>query len=177
MRTGLTQAPLPDDVWAVDYKGWFRLGNGERCEPLTVSNLFSRYVLCCFGLPNVSYEHAFPVFQELFKEKGQPLQIRVDNGPPFGSRGAAGLSRLAVWWVSLGIGVEFIDPGHPEQNGSHERMHRTLKAEVLSPVAITTKRSRSEWIAGAGNSTTNVRMKPWGWSHPQAFIKKQRGAI
>jgi transposase InsO family protein len=135
IRTGLTQALLPNDVWAVDYKGWFRLGNGERCEPLTVSDLFSRYVLCCFGLPNVSYEHALPVFQKLFKEKGQPLKIRVDNGPPFGSRGAAGLSRLAVWWVSLGIGVEFIDPGHPEQNGSHERMHRTLKAEGLSPIA------------------------------------------
>jgi len=125
----------PNDVWAVDFKGWFRLGNGQRCEPLTVSDLCSRYVLCCAGCSDVSYQQALPIFQTLFKAKGQPARIRVDNGPPFGSRGAAGLGRLAVWWVSLGIAPEFIDPGHPEQNGSHERMHRTLKAEALAPVS------------------------------------------
>jgi transposase InsO family protein len=132
---GLTQAHSPNEVWAVDFKGWFRLGNGQRCEPLTVSDLCSRYVLCCSGGPDVSEENARPVFERLFKENGLPARIRVDNGPPFGSRGAAGLSRLAVWWVTLGIEVEFIEPGHPEQNGSHERMHRTLKAEGIAPVA------------------------------------------
>jgi putative transposase len=135
VREGLTEATAANEVWAVDFKGWFRLGNGERCEPLTVSDLYSRYILCCAGGPDVSYAQARPVFEGLFKEHGLPGKVRVDNGPPFGSRGAAGLGRLAVWWVSLGIEVEFIEPGHPEQNGSHERMHRTMKAEAIPPVA------------------------------------------
>lgn len=134
-RPGLTEPGAPNDVWAVDFKGWFRLGNGERCEPLTVSDLRSRFLLACVGNSDVSYEQARPVFELLFKTHGQPSKIRVDNGPPFGSRGAAGLGRLAVWWVSLGIEPEFIAPGHPEQNGSHERMHRTLKAEAVEPIA------------------------------------------
>jgi transposase InsO family protein len=131
----LAAALAANDVWAVDFKGWFRLGNGERCEPLTVSDLYSRYILCCAAGWDVSYDQVRPVFERLFKSKGQPARIRVDNGPPFGSRGAAGLSRLAVWWIRLGIKPEFIKPGHPEQNGSHERMHRTLKAEAIQPVA------------------------------------------
>jgi transposase InsO family protein len=135
MREGLTVATVPNEVWAVDFKGWFRLGNGERCEPLTVSDLFTRYILCCAGGADVSCAQARRVFEALFKKNGLPAKIRVDNGPPFGSLGAAGLGRLAVWWVSLGIGPEFIAPGHPEQNGSHERMHRTLKAEAIHPVA------------------------------------------
>jgi putative transposase len=134
-RPDLTEALRANQVWAVDFKGWFRLGNGQRCEPLTVSDLYSRYILCCAGGSDVSYDQARPTFEALFKEHGQPAKIRVDNGPPFGSRGAAGLSRMAVWWVSLGIQPEFIHPGHPEQNGSHERMHRTLKAEGIAPVA------------------------------------------
>jgi hypothetical protein len=133
-RPGLSKPRECNQVWALDYKGWFRLGNGERCEPLTVSDLATRYLLCCQGCPNVSYEQARPVFEKLFKEHGLPRGVRVDNGPPFGSMGAGGLSRLAVWWVSLGIQVEYIDPGHPEQNGAHERMHRTLKAEAVYPV-------------------------------------------
>lgn len=131
----LAPAVAANDVWAVDFKGWFRLGNGERCEPLTITDLYSRYVLCCAATSDVSYEQARPVFESLFKKNGLPRRIRTDNGPPFGSRGAAGLSRLAVWWINLGIKPEFIDPGHPEQNGSHERMHRTLKAEALGPIA------------------------------------------
>lgn len=134
-RPTLSTALSPNEIWAVDFKGWFRLGNGERCEPLTVSDLCSRYILCCVGGKDVSYAEARPVFEILFQENGQPAKIRVDNGPPFGSRGAAGLGRLAVWWISLGIQPEFIHPGHPEQNGSHERMHRTLKAEAIEPVA------------------------------------------
>lgn len=134
-RTGLSEALQPNDIWAVDFKGWFRLRNGERCEPLTVSDLFSRYILQCAGGADVSYNSARSVLEYLFQENGLPLRIRVDNGPPFGSRGAAGLSRLAVWWVSLGIEPEFIAPGHPQQNGSHERMHRTLKAEAIHPIA------------------------------------------
>lgn len=135
VRAGLTQPLSPNHVWAVDFKGWFRLGNGERCEPLTVSDLASRYVLCCWGGSDVSYDQARPVFERVFKKYGQPAIIRVDNGPPFGSVGAAGMGRLAVWWVSLGIRPEYITPGHPEQNPSHERMHRTLKAEGIKPIA------------------------------------------
>ena len=144
-RPGLTAPLSPNHVWAVDFKGWFSLGNGERCEPLTVTDLFSRYLLCCSGGSDVSYAQARPVFEKLFKEYGQPSNIRVDNGPPFGSTGAAGLSRLAAWWVSLGITPEFIDPGHPEQNGSHERMHRTLKAEALKPIAHYRQRQQKQF--------------------------------
>jgi len=135
----LAAALSVNDVWAVDFKGWFCLGNGERCEPLTVSDLCSRYILCCAAGSNVSYEQARAVFERLFRINGQPARMRVDNGPPFGSRGAAGLGRLAVWWISLGIEPEFIEPGHPQQNGSHERMHRTLKAEAIKPIAYDRK--------------------------------------
>lgn len=147
-RPGLTTPTAANDIWAVDFKGWFRLGNGERCEPLTVSDLYSRYVLCCEACSDVSYNQAFPIFHQLFAQQGLPSRIRVDNGPPFGSRGAAGISRLTAWWVSLGIIPEFIDPGHPEQNGSHERMHRTLKAEAIKPVAHYRQRQQrrfDEW--------------------------------
>jgi transposase InsO family protein len=126
----LTQAHKSNEVWAVDFKGWFRTGDGKRCDPLTVSDLASRYLLCCRALNAQSFEQARPVFEKLFTRCGLPRIIRVDNGSPFASRGAGGLSRLSVWWMRLGIGVEFIAPAHPEQNGIHERMHRTLKAEA-----------------------------------------------
>jgi putative transposase len=126
----LTQAHESNEVWAVDFKGWFRTGDGRRCDPLTVSDLASRYLLCCAALSAQSFEQVRPVFKKLFTQYGLPQTIRVDNGSPFASRGAGGLSRLSVWWMRLGIAVEFIAPGHPEQNGIHERMHRTLKAET-----------------------------------------------
>jgi transposase InsO family protein len=129
-REPLSQAQQSNDVWAVDFKGWFRTGDGRRCDPLTVSDLASRYVLCCAALSAQDFEQVRAVFKKLFNQYGLPRSIRVDNGSPFASRGAGGLSRLSVWWMRLGIAVEFIAPGHPEQNGIHERMHRTLKAEV-----------------------------------------------
>src|SRR6185369_5247893 len=144
----LAPALSVNDVWAVDFKGWFCLGNGERCEPLTVSDLCSRYILCCAAGSNVSYEQARAVFERLFRINGQPARMRVDNGPPFGSRGAAGLGRLAVWWISLGIEPEFIEPGHPQQNGSHERMHRTLKAEAIEPVAYDQRAQQKQFDRG-----------------------------
>jgi transposase InsO family protein len=135
LRGPLTQAQRPNQVWAVDYKGWFRLGDGQRCDPLTVSDLYSRYVLGITAVPNQGYTAARAVFERLFSHYGLPEIIRSDNGSPFASTGAGGLSRLSVWWILLGIKLELIAPGHPEQNGSHERMHLTLKQEACQPAS------------------------------------------
>ena len=129
----LTEARVPNQVWAVDYKGWFRTRDGQRCDPLTVSDLCSRYVLDVRGLPDQSYERARKAFEELFRQYGLPEIIRSDNGGPFASTGPGGLSRLSIWWILLGIRPELITPGHPEQNGIHERMHLTLKQEACQP--------------------------------------------
>jgi len=135
----LTVAQSANQVWAVDFKGWFRTGDGQRCDPLTMSDLFSRYVLCCQVAVNQGYEAVQPLFDRVFELHGLPEVIRVDNGCPFASSAIGGLSRLSAWWVRLGIKPEFIAPGHPEQNGAHERMHRTLKAETTQPAARTAK--------------------------------------
>lgn len=131
-----TQAERPNHVWGVDYKGWFRTGDGQRCDPLTVSDLYSRYILGVKALPNQAYSAARDVFEHLFSHYGLPEVIRSDNGSPFASTGAGGLSRLSVWWILLGIKLELIAPGHPEQNGSHERMHLTLKQEACHPASV-----------------------------------------
>lgn len=131
----LTAATRPNEVWPVDFKGWFRTGDGQRCDPLTVSDLHSRFVLMCESVAGQSCDAVFPAFTRLFRRRGLPEIIRADNGAPFGSKGACGLSRLSAWWIMLGIDVQFIEPGHPEQNGAHERMHRTLKAETARPPA------------------------------------------
>jgi putative transposase len=129
-RGGLSVASKANEVWAVDFKGWFKTGDGQRCEALTMSDLATRYVLCCRALEEQSFARVYPIMKRVFKLYGLPRIIRVDNGSPFASRGVGGLSRLSVWWMRLGIAVEFITPGHPQENGSHERMHRTLKAET-----------------------------------------------
>ena len=125
----------PNCVWCADFKGWVRTGDGSRCDPLTISDAYSRMLLCCEILPKPDYAHVRPVFERIFREYGLPLAIRTDNGPPFASVGVGGLSHLSVWWVKLGIVPERIQPGHPEQNGRHERLHRTLKQETMSPPA------------------------------------------
>jgi hypothetical protein len=119
----------------VDFKGWFRTRDGRRVEPLTVRDMFSRYLLAVRVLPNQTWKPVQRVFMRLFRQNGYPEVIRVDNGMPFGSIGPAGLSRLSAWWSALGIRVEFIAPGHPEQNGAHEQMHRVLKAETTRPAS------------------------------------------
>jgi hypothetical protein len=128
-------ASKANEVWAVDFKGWFKTGDGQRCEALTMSDLATRYVLCCRALEEQSFARVYPIMKRVFKLYGLPRIIRVDNGSPFASRGVGGLSRLSVWWMRLGIAVEFITPGHPQENGSHERMHRTLKAETAGQPA------------------------------------------
>jgi hypothetical protein len=132
-RRELTIAQRCNQVWTVDFKGWFRTGSGQRVEPLTVRDGFSRYLLAVRLLENQSWEPTRRVFQQLFRQNGYPAVLRVDNGKPFGSKGPCGLTRLSAWWTALGIRVEFIAPGHPEQNGAHEQMHRILKAETTRP--------------------------------------------
>jgi len=132
-RSRLTLAQRSNQVWTADFKGWFRTRNGQRIEPLTVRDLFSRHLLSIRLLPDQRWEPVRRVFLRLFRRNGYPAVIRVDNGGPFGSRGPAGLSHLSTWWTALGIRVEFIAPGHPEQNGAHEQMHRMLKAETTRP--------------------------------------------
>jgi len=122
----------PNEVWCADFKGHFPVG-GKRCNPLTISDGFSRYLLRCDALEHSLSDPVRRVFESAFREYGIPNAIRTDNGPPFSSLAAGGLSRLAVWWIRLGIRPERIMPGRPDQNGRHERMHRTLKAETARP--------------------------------------------
>ncbi len=132
-HTGLTQGLAPNDVWCVDYKGQFRLGDQSYCYPLTTTDQFSRFLLGCEGMSAISDERARDVFEELFHEYGLPGVMRSDNGVPFASNGLAGLTRLSVYWLRLGIKLERIRPAHPEENGRHERMHLTLKRETTRP--------------------------------------------
>jgi transposase InsO family protein len=131
----LAHADGPNRVWCADFKGWFRTGDGERIDPLTISDAHSRYLLRCQTVAKTNTERARAIFEAAFREYGLPAAIRTDNGAPFASSALAGLSRLAVWWMKLGIVPERIAAGHPEQNGRHERMHRTLKQETAQPAA------------------------------------------
>lgn len=132
--TTLSAGANPNDLWCADFKGEFTLGNKRYCYPLTVTDHASRYLLMCEALDSVREETAFQAFEQLFRERGLPTAIRSDNGLPFASPNALfNLSKLAVWWLRLGISIERIKPGHPQQNGRHERMHRTLKQETTRP--------------------------------------------
>lgn len=134
--TPLSQSQSPNDLWCADFKGEFMLGDKRYCYPLTITDHASRYLLAVEGLASVKESTAFTVFERAFQEHGLPKAIRTDNGVPFASpNGLFGLSRLAVWWLRLGIQIERIKPGHPEQNGRHERMHLTLKKATVVPPA------------------------------------------
>ncbi len=134
--TELREVRAPNALWCADYKGEFRLGNKKYCYPLTITDYRSRYLLACEGLESTKEAGAFPVFERTFEEFGLPAAIRTDNGVPFSSTHALfGLSRLSVWWLRLGIRIERIKPGHPQQNGRHERMHLTLKKEATKPAS------------------------------------------
>ena len=132
-------ATPPRCSWCADFKGWFQTQDGERVDPLTITDAHSRYLLRCQHVAKTSGEQVQAIFEAAFREYGLPQAMRTDNGPPFASRAVAGLSRLAVWWMKLGIVPERIAAGHPEQNGRHERMHRTLKQETASPPAANTR--------------------------------------
>ena len=124
-----------NDVWCIDFKGWFLTGDGKRCEPLTITDAHSRYLLRCQALRSTDTDHVWPVLDAAFREFGLPHYMRSDNGSPFASRGAGGLSQLSVKLIKAGVTPERIAPGKPQQNGRHERMHLTLLQEVANPPA------------------------------------------
>lgn len=132
----LVEAPRPNDIWTADYKGEFRTGDRQMCYPLTMADHRSRFLLACSSRRSTARSQAIPVFEEAFRTYGLPRAILTDGGSPFSSpRSPRRLSRLSVWWIKLGIEPLLIEPGHPEQNGRHERMHKTLKAETARPPA------------------------------------------
>jgi putative transposase len=140
-------APLrtdaPNQVWTIDFKGQFRTRDGQYCYPLTVMDHFSRYLLCCYGLPDVKTAGTRATVERLFRECGLPDAIRSDNGVPFASTGIHGLCELNVWWIKLGIVHQRITPSSPQENGAHERMHRTMKAKTTRPPAA--NRRGQQW--------------------------------
>jgi transposase InsO family protein len=138
VETGLRPAwpQAPNEEWACDFKGWFRTGDGKRCDPLTVTDAYSRYLLE-IRIADQSIAGVQPAFERLFGDYGLPHAIRCDNGPPFGSDGAGGLTRLSAWWLKLGIQPHFIRPSSPQDNGRHERMHRELKGQTSRPASAT----------------------------------------
>lgn len=132
----------PNAVWSADFKGQFRTKDGKICYPLTITDSYSRYLLLCKGLAKPTYKETRKCFERAFKEHGLPEAIRTDNGIPFASVGVCGLSKLSVWFIKLGIVPERIEPGHPEQNGRHERMHRALKETTANPPKCNMKKQQ-----------------------------------
>jgi transposase InsO family protein len=146
---GLIEASAPNESWSADFKGWFRTGDGVRCEPLTVTDGYSRYLLACEAVPQVTAERVRPILTRLFQEHGLPRALRTDNGSPFARRdGLGGLTQLSIWLLKLDIWPDRIQPGRPDQNGRHERMHRVLREDAANPPAATLDAQRirmDEW--------------------------------
>lgn len=146
--TPLSAATTPNALWCADFKGEFKLGNGRYCYPLTVSDHASRYLLLCEAFESTREDPVIEAFQRLFRERGLPAAIRSDNGVPFASpNGLYNLSRLSVWWLRLGVSIERIKPGHPQQNGRHERMHLTLKKEATRPPGLNSLQQQARFDA------------------------------
>ena len=146
--TPLSIGAAANDLWCADFKGEFRLGNGQYCYPLTVTDHASRFLLLCEALESTREDLAVTAFEQLFQERGLPQAIRSDNGVPFASpNGLFNLSKLAVWWLRLGIAIERIKPGQPQQNGRHERMHLTLKKEATRPPAMNSLQQQARFDA------------------------------
>ena len=146
--TPLSAGSVPNELWCTDYKGEFQLTDKRYCYPLTVTDHASRYLLLCEALQSNREESAFTAFERLFRERGLPQAIRSDNGVPFASpHGLFNLSKLSVWWLRLGIRIERIKPGHPQQNGRHERMHRTLKQEATRPAGANLLQQQAKFDA------------------------------
>jgi putative transposase len=181
------------DVWTVDFKGWYRTGNGTRVEPLTVRDLHSRYGLGIILLGTTAVAPAQRAMRRLFARHGLPRRIRCDNGTPFGAIGTTGLTRLSAWWVKLGMEVEFITPGQPSENGAHEQFHRVYKAEVANRPARTVRgqqRRSDRWLwhynqerphealsmkTPAEVFEKNSRPLPKrlaGWSYPEGWVRR-----
>ena len=172
----------PNQVWPVDFKGQFRTGDGLYCYPLTITDHFSRSLLLCHGLPSVKAVGVKPLFRTLFRAVGLPEAIRTDNGAPFASTGIHGLSALNVWWMQLGSHHQRIAPSSPQQNGTHERMHRDLKRETTRPAARTLRAQQRRFDAflrryneerpheALGDQTPMTRWMPSPRSYPEHII-------
>ena len=146
--TPLSEGTVSNDLWCADFKGEFKLGNSRYCYPLTVTDHASRFLLLCEALDSTREDPAITAFERLFRERGLPLAIRSDNGVPFASPNALfNLSKLSVWWLRLGIAIERIKPGHPQQNGRHERMHLTLKKEATRPPGLNSLQQQDRFDA------------------------------
>ncbi|HEV2042540.1 MAG TPA: integrase core domain-containing protein [Casimicrobiaceae bacterium] len=170
----LTVPQAPNEVWTVDFKGWFRTGEGRRCEPLTVRDLHSRFVLAVVLLANQSDASTRRAMRLVFIRYGLPKIIRVDNGAPFGGNGALGLSRLSVWWLRLGIAVEFTRHAHPQDNGAHEQMHRIFKADTAAPPAAglrAQKRRTRAWVISYNQQRPHEAL---GQEVPARFYRRSR---
>jgi transposase InsO family protein len=141
----LALAGSSNEVWSADFKGCFNTADGTRIDPLTITDNYSRYLFRCHSVKAADTAHSKPVFEAAFREFGLPRRIRTDNGAPFGSSGETGLTALSAWWIRLGIVPERIAPGQPQQNGRHERMHRTLKQETASPPAANRRRQQERF--------------------------------
>jgi transposase InsO family protein len=143
--TPLRESNAPNELWCIDFKGQFRLGNGKYCYPLTVTDQYSRFLLGCEALDDTRTGPAQQALELVFRTYGLPKAIRSDNGAPFASTSHQGLSRLSVWLMRLGVELERIQPAHPEQNGRHERMHRTLKEDTTRPAAHNSLRQQERF--------------------------------
>jgi transposase InsO family protein len=168
VRPALRPARHCNDVWTVDFKGWFRTGDGTRVDPLTVRDLYSRYGLRIALLPAQSVARTKKQFGKIFRKYGLPKRIRSDNGVPFGAGGPTGLTRLSAWWIKLGIQVQFITPARPCENGSHEQFHRVYKAEAACPPAWTPsgqQQRSNRWLRHYNEQRPHeaLRMKVPAW--------------
>lgn len=159
-------------VWSADYKGQFFTKDKKICYPLTISDNYSRYLIKCQGLPGPRYQETKTVFEAAFREYGLPYAIRTDNGTPFAGRSAGGLSRLMVWWIQLGIKPERIKKANPQQNGRHERMHRTLKEETLNPIAYSLKEQQRSFNWFCFDYNNYRPHEALGQNTPSIYYKK-----
>jgi putative transposase len=161
-------------VWCADFKGWFRTADQARCDPLTLSDGYSRYLLRCQAMTQTDGMAVKRVFEATFRQYGLPEAIRSDNGSPFASVGAAGLSRLSVWWVRLGIALQRIEPGKPQQNGRHERMHLTLKQETALPPAANLRRQQERFDQFQREFNDQRPHEALGMNTPASFYEPSR---
>ena len=165
--TPLSTGAAPNDLWCADFKGELKLGNGQYCYPLTVTDHASRFLLLCDALDSTLEDLAITAFEQLFRERGLPQAIRSDNGVPFASPNALfNLSKLAVWWLRLGIAIERIKPGHPQQNGRHERMHLTLKQEATRPPGMNSLQQQARFDAFQQEFNTERPHEALGMKRP-----------
>ena len=175
--TVLRQALAPNQLWGADFKGEFRLGNRRYCYPLTVTDQVLRFILLCEALDSTKEATAFTAFLQLFEERGLPDAIRTDNGLPFASpNGLYNLSKLSVWWLRLGIDIERIKPGHPQQNGRHERMHLTLKKETTRPAQINSLQQQARFDDFIREFNTERPHEALGMKCPQELYTPSRRA-